>query len=39
MESINTTKKNSKSVETLQSKRTLWNSRRNYNYRYVTTVF
>ncbi|MFK8060135.1 MAG: hypothetical protein AB8B78_08610 [Polaribacter sp.] len=27
------------SVEIIQSKRTTWNTRRKYNYKYITTVF
>jgi hypothetical protein len=31
--------KKNNSSEIIQSKRTTWNSRRKYNYRYITTVF
>lgn len=35
----NIDKKNNNSGEIFQSKRATWNSRRKYNYKYVTTVF
>ncbi|WP_302849811.1 hypothetical protein [Polaribacter pectinis] len=37
----NTTKENSKndSTEIITSKRYTWNTRRKYNYKYITTVF
>ncbi|WP_302850199.1 hypothetical protein [Polaribacter cellanae] len=31
--------KKSNSFETIQSKRHTWNTRRKYNYKYITTVF
>ncbi|WP_302849205.1 hypothetical protein [Polaribacter sp. SA4-10] len=31
--------KNNNSSEIIQSKRHTWNTRRKYNYKYVTTVF
>jgi hypothetical protein len=38
-ETNNIDKKESNSVIIFQSKRATWNSRRKYNYKYVTTVF
>ncbi|WP_302850527.1 hypothetical protein [Polaribacter litorisediminis] len=35
----NEEKKNNNSGEIFQSKRSTWNSRRRYNYKYITTVF
>ncbi|WP_262904438.1 hypothetical protein [Polaribacter porphyrae] len=35
----NTEKRNQSSGEIFQAKRNTWNSRRKYNYKYVTTVF
>ena len=31
--------KKSNKVEIIQSKRATWNTRRKYNYKYITTVF
>ncbi len=31
--------KNNSSTEIIQSKRYTWNTRRKYNYKYITTVF
>ncbi|WP_435415327.1 hypothetical protein [Polaribacter aestuariivivens] len=42
MKSIQTTEtenKRTNSSEIVQSKRFTWNTRRKYNYKYVTTVF
>ena len=36
---INNTEKRNNSGELVFSKRTTWNSRRKYNYKYITTVF
>jgi hypothetical protein len=38
LKEINNTEKKSNSSEMYTSKRNTWNSRRKYNYRYVTTV-
>lgn len=35
----NIDKKNNNSGETFLPKRAAWNSRRKYNYKYITTVF
>jgi hypothetical protein len=35
----NIEKKSNNSGEVFQSKRSTWNSRRRYNYKYITTVF
>lgn len=35
----NIDKKNNNSGEIFQPKRASWNSRRKYNYKYITTVF
>ncbi len=40
LRSINSTeKKNNNSGEIFQSKRATWNSRRKYNYKYITSIF
>ncbi len=38
-ETNNIDKKVNNSGTIFQSKRATWNSRRNYNYKYITTVF
>jgi hypothetical protein len=38
-EANNIDKRNNNSGAIFQSKRTTWNSRRKYNYKYITTVF
>ena len=35
----NTDKNKNNSGEIFQSKRNVWNNRRKYNYKYITTVF
>ncbi|WP_274704101.1 hypothetical protein [Polaribacter marinus] len=41
MNTLNISKENKKNntVEIIQSKRATWNTRRKYNYKYITTVF
>ncbi|WP_299667339.1 hypothetical protein [uncultured Polaribacter sp.] len=37
--STETTNKETKKIAIVMSKRMTWNSRRKYNYKYITTVF
>ena len=39
MNSIHNIEKENKKVVMVQSKRTTWNTKRKYNYKYITTVF
>ncbi len=39
MISTQTIKKENKKTAIIQSKRTTWNTRRKYNYKYITAVF
>lgn len=39
MKSTDTTEKNTQKNTIILSKRITWNTRRKYNYKYVTTVF
>lgn len=36
---LNNENKKNNSIQIIQSKRTTWNTRRKYNYKYITTVF
>ncbi|WP_257789762.1 hypothetical protein [Polaribacter sp. SA4-12] len=36
---INNEEKKENTTGTIQSKRMTWNSRRKYNYKYITTIF